>query len=146
MKDERLIPIERIEKAIFLIRGQKVMLDADLARLYSVQTRELVQAMKRNIERCPEDFAFQLTPEHAVLISHSVISKTDGRGGRRKYLPYAFTEQGVGMLSGRAAVHPVHSVHSVHGPDYWTRWTQWTQWTDELAALGSLCSSTPSAS
>ncbi len=93
-----LIPVERIEKLIDLIRGHKVMIDSDLAELYGVTTGALNQALKRNIDRFPEDFAFQLTSEEfAALISQFVISKT-GRGGRRK-LPYAFTEQGVAMLS-----------------------------------------------
>lgn len=94
-----LVPAERIEQAILLIRGHKVILDVDLAVLYGVETRALVQAVKRNIERFPDDFMFQLAvAEHAVLRSQNVISKSDGRGGRR-YPPYAFTEQGVAMLS-----------------------------------------------
>jgi hypothetical protein len=96
-----LLPNERIEQAILLLRGHKVMLDADLALLYQVETRALVQAVKRNAERFPEDFMFQLTAEEAEqlqrLRSQSVISKSS-RGGRR-YAPYAFTEQGVAMLS-----------------------------------------------
>jgi hypothetical protein len=100
MADKRaIIPLERIESRILFIRGQKVMLDADLARLYEVETRALVQAVKRNIERFPGDFMFQLTQdEFDFLRSQSVISNPEGRGGRR-YLPYAFTEQGVAMLS-----------------------------------------------
>jgi hypothetical protein len=87
-----------IEQRILLIRGQKVMLDSDLAALYQVETRVLVQAVKRNLDRFPADFMFQLaTEESNSLRSQSVISN-DGRGGRR-YLPYAFTEQGVAMLS-----------------------------------------------
>ncbi|MFH1860793.1 MAG: ORF6N domain-containing protein [bacterium] len=93
---DQLIPIEGIEAKILLIRGQKVMLDRDLAELYGVETRVLIQAVKRNIERFPEDFMFQLTKEEfEILISHFVISSW---GGTRK-LPYAFTEQGVAMLS-----------------------------------------------
>lgn len=93
-----LIPTERIEGRILLIRGQKVMLDADLAQLYDVETRVLVQAVKRNIQRFPDDFMFQLSDEEfAALRSQSVISNV-GRGGRRT-APYAFTEQGVAMLS-----------------------------------------------
>ena len=93
-----LIPVERIEKLIYLIRGHKVMIDSDLAELYGVTTGALNQALKRNIDRFPEDFAFQLSSEEfAALISQFVISKT-GRGGRRK-LPWVFTEQGVAMLS-----------------------------------------------
>jgi hypothetical protein len=94
-----IIPIERIERAILVLRAHKVMLDADLARMYGVETRELVQAVKRNIERFPDDFMFQLTPdEFERLRSQTVISKPEGRGGRR-VAPYAFTEQGVAMLS-----------------------------------------------
>ena len=90
--------IEPIERAIRLIRQQKVILDADLADLYGVETRVLVQAVKRNKERFPPDFMFQLSKEEfTVLRSQTVTSK--GWGGRR-YPPYAFTEQGVAMLSG----------------------------------------------
>lgn len=88
-----------IERAIVILRGHKVLLDADLATLYEVQTRVLVQAVKRNLERFPDDFMFQLEPgEVEALRSQSVISKNPGRGGRRTR-PYAFTEQGVAMLS-----------------------------------------------
>jgi len=82
---------------ILLIRGQHVLLDAELAALYGVETRSLVQAVRRNLQRFPADFMFQLTREEfAALRSQSVISNT--RGGRR-YPPYAFTEQGVAMLA-----------------------------------------------
>jgi hypothetical protein len=91
------IPAERIERRIFLIRGQKVMLSIDLAELYEVETRVLVQAVKRNRERFPDDFMFQLTrPEEANLKSQFVTSSW---GGSRRAAPYAFTEQGVAMLS-----------------------------------------------
>ncbi|HEY8171605.1 MAG TPA: ORF6N domain-containing protein, partial [Dehalococcoidia bacterium] len=80
-----------------MIRGQRVLLDSDLAVLYEVQTRELLQAVRRNQDRFPEDFMFQLNPdEWSSLRSQIVISNS--RGGRR-YLPYAFSEQGVAMLS-----------------------------------------------
>ena len=93
-----LIPIERIEKLIYLIHGHKVMLDTDLAELYDVETRILVRNVKRNIDRFPKDFMFQLTKkEDEILRSQIGISK-QGRGGRR-YAPYVFTEQGVAMLS-----------------------------------------------
>jgi hypothetical protein len=99
MAQESLIPVERIEKAILLIRGQKVMLASDLAELYGVTTFNLNKAVKRNLNRFPEDFMFQLTKEeHERLRFQSGISKPRGRGGRR-YFPYAFTEQGVAMLS-----------------------------------------------
>ena len=92
----RLIP-EVIERRILLIRGQKVILDFDLARLYEVETKVLLQAVKRNIGRFPDDFMFQLTEsEFRGLRSQFVTSK--GRGGRR-FLAYAFTEHGVAMLS-----------------------------------------------
>ena len=98
--DQSLAPADRIEAAILLIRGEKVLLDADLAGLYAVETRVLIQAVKRNVERFPPDFMFQLTKEEVDLLrSQFVISKIgDPRGGRR-YPPYAFTEQGVAMLS-----------------------------------------------
>jgi hypothetical protein len=93
-------PIPLIESRIFLIRGQKVLLDSDLAALYRVETRALNQAVKRNRERFPEDFMFQLTPtEVETLMSQTVMSNESSRGGRR-HRPYAFTEQGIAMLSG----------------------------------------------
>ena len=97
MKSETVIPSERIEQSIFLIRGQKVMLSADLAGLYQVEPRALVQAVKRNIDRFPRDFMFQLSKEEfSNLKSQIVISSW---GGLRRARPYAFTEQGVAMLS-----------------------------------------------
>ena len=91
-----LVSVEQIERAILLIRGEKVMLDTDLAALYGVDTRSLVQAVKRNRGRFPADFMFQLTSEEFDnLRSQIVISSW---GGRRSS-PYAFTEQGVAMLS-----------------------------------------------
>jgi hypothetical protein len=99
VEQKSLIPIERIERAILLIRGQKVMLDTDLAALYGVTTGRLNEQVRRNRERFPEDFMFQLTEEEAkALRSQFAILKT-GRGKHRKFLPYVFTEQGVAMLS-----------------------------------------------
>jgi hypothetical protein len=109
-----IVPIERIEKRIFVLRGQRVMLSTHLAQLYQVEPKALVQAVKRNLDRFPEDFMFQLTwDELDFLRSQSVILKVGdaprlrsqlvalkgGRGQHLKYLPYAFTEQGVAMLS-----------------------------------------------
>jgi hypothetical protein len=96
----RPISADSIRHAIRLVRGQRVMLDADLAALYKVPTKALVQAVRRNPLRFPEDFMFHLTGgETVALRSQSVTSKIPrGRGGRR-YAPYAFTEQGVAMLS-----------------------------------------------
>lgn len=93
-----LVPAERIERAILLIRGQKVMLDSDLAELYGVETRALIQAVKRNSERFPEDFVFQLTSEEVGILRSQSVMSSMGHGGRRSS-PYAFTEQGVAMLS-----------------------------------------------
>ncbi len=96
--ENNLIPIRNL---IYEIRGHKVMLDSDLARLYEVETKVLNQSVKRNIERFPADFMFQITQEeYEVLRSQIVTSKikTETRGGRQ-YLPYVFTEQGVAMLS-----------------------------------------------
>jgi phage regulator Rha-like protein len=96
---ELAVSAERIESIIYLIRGQKVMLDSDLAELYGVETKALKRAVKRNRARFPEDFMFQLNNyEVTRLRCQNGTSKT-GRGGSR-YLPYAFTEQGVAMLSG----------------------------------------------
>jgi len=93
-----LIPDEKIEKAIYLIRGEKVMLDHDLALLYGVETKVLNRAVKRNLQRFPSDFMFQLTAEEADRLRCQIGTSNEGRGGRR-YLPYVFTEQGVAMLS-----------------------------------------------
>ena len=95
-KTASMVPAKRIEQAIILLRGEKVLLDIDIALLYGVETRALLQAAKRNRERFPSDFMFQLTAEEVEsLRSQSVISSWGGR----RYLPYAFTEQGVAMLS-----------------------------------------------
>ncbi|MCP3956903.1 MAG: ORF6N domain-containing protein [bacterium] len=95
---DTLLPIERIASQIYLIRDQKVMLDSDLAALYGVMTGRLNEQVKRNQRRFPEDFAFRLTREEfGALMSQNAISNR-GRGGRRKP-PWAFTEQGVAMLS-----------------------------------------------
>jgi len=95
-----LVPAERIEKAIFTIRGDRVMLDADLAAIYGVTTRRLLEQVKRNSDRFPPDFVFQLTEaEWLSLRSQNATSKAEpGRGGRR-YRPYAFTEHGAVMLA-----------------------------------------------
>jgi hypothetical protein len=93
-----VIPSERIESAIYLIRGEKVMLDRDLALLYEVETKVLNRAVKRNLQRFPSDFMFQLTAEEADRLRWQIGTSNEGRGGRR-YLPYVFTEQGVAMLS-----------------------------------------------
>jgi phage regulator Rha-like protein len=96
-RKQSFVPVERIEKSILLIRGQKVMLDKDLADLYGVETRVLKQAVRRNMARFPEDFMFELTEdENQALRSQNVTLK---RGQHSKYPPFVFTEQGVAMLS-----------------------------------------------
>lgn len=95
-----IIPIEKIEKKIYIFRGQRVMLDSDLAELYEVEIRGLNQAVKRNTERFPKDFMFQLTREEYDSLRSQIVTLKQGRGRHRKYMPYVFTEQGVAMLSG----------------------------------------------
>ena len=98
-KTNSLVPAKRIEKAILFVRGQKVMLDRDLAELYEVETRVLVQAVKRNIKRFPSGFMFQLSKEEFDdWRSQFVMSNPSAKMSLRRR-PYAFTEQGVAMLS-----------------------------------------------
>src|SRR3990172_1371047 len=98
MQKVEIVPQQVIESKIFIIRGKKVMLDKDLAVLYGVETKVLNQAVKRNILRFPEDFMFQLSQEEAKELSRSQFV-TLKRGQNIKYLPYAFAENGVAMLS-----------------------------------------------
>jgi hypothetical protein len=95
----QIVPVEIIEREIYLIRGCKVMLDSDLAALYEVPTKRVNEAVRRNLDRFPDDFMFQLTAEEleTILRSQFAISSS-GHGGRR-FQPYAFTEHGVAMLS-----------------------------------------------
>ena len=97
-KGTEIIPLERIQNFIFLIRGEKVLTDQQLAELYRVPTKVLLQAVKRNQERFPNDFAFQLTRQELAHLRSQIVTSKKGRGGRR-YLPFVFTEQGVAMLS-----------------------------------------------
>jgi ORF6N domain len=94
-----VIPSEKIDSRIYLIRGEKVLLDSDLARLYGVETKTLNRVVQRNPARFPADFMFQLTGEEAEALRCQIGTSNAGRGGRR-YLPHVFTEQGVAMLSG----------------------------------------------
>ncbi len=87
-----------LEKRIFVVRERQVMLDEDLADLYGVETKRLVQQVKRNLERFPKDFMFQLNKSEAEALRSQIATSNVGRGGRR-YAPYVFTEQGVAMLS-----------------------------------------------
>jgi hypothetical protein len=94
-----LIAAPAIEKRIFVVRGRQVMLDEDLADLYGVETKRLIEQVKRNVERFPADFMFQLDETEAAALRSQIATSKAGRGGRR-YAPYVFTEQGVAMLSG----------------------------------------------
>lgn len=89
--------IELVRSKIYEIRGQKVMLDRDLAMLYGIETKVLKQAVKRNLKRFPSDFMFELTPDEVECLRSQIVT-SNGRGGNR-YMPFAFTEQGVAMLS-----------------------------------------------
>ena len=95
----QLVPVEHIERLIHLVRGEKVLLDADLAVLYGVATGALNRAVKRNASRFPLDFMFQLTAEEAQILKCQIGISSSGHGGRRRSAPYAFTEEGVAMLS-----------------------------------------------
>jgi len=99
MSDEPLQPLQPlIGSRILTLRGQRVMLDSALAELYAVPTKALVQAVKRNVARFPPDFMFQLSIEEVAALRSQTVTSKPGRGGRRTP-PYAFTEQGVAMLS-----------------------------------------------
>ncbi|HEX5609662.1 MAG TPA: ORF6N domain-containing protein [Solirubrobacterales bacterium] len=87
-----------IEQRIYVIRERQVMLDEDLADLYGVETKRLIEQVKRNLERFPEDFMFQLCKDETAALRSQIATSNTGRGGRR-YAPYVFTEQGVAMLS-----------------------------------------------
>jgi len=102
---QRLPLVELVQRRIYLIRGQKVMLDADLAELYQVPTKSLNQAVRRNAARFPEDFLFQLSEQEAQNLRSQFVTSSDRakadaeKWGGRRYLPFAFTEHGVAMLS-----------------------------------------------
>jgi hypothetical protein len=91
--------LELIKNSILEIRGKRVILDYELAKLYEVETKALKQAVRRNIDRFPEDFMFQLTKEEWKLLRSQSVTLEIGKGHHPKYLPFAFTEQGVAMLS-----------------------------------------------
>ena len=99
MAGKALIPLARIERTVLRLRGSNVMLDTDLASLYQVDVRVLNQAVRRNRERFPTDFMFHLTAQEADSLRSQIVILKSGRGRHRKYVPYAFTEQGVAMLS-----------------------------------------------
>ena len=99
---EIMIPDEKVMDKIYLIRDKKVMLDRDLAQLYNVKTKVLKQAVRRNIDRFPDDFMFELNIEEFTILRSQTV--TSSWGGAR-YVPMAFTEQGVAMLSSKQAIH-----------------------------------------
>ena len=92
-------PIDKIEAMIYTIRGQRVMLDSDLANLYGVETRALNQSVRRNLKRFPDDFMFQLTSEEYTFLKSQFVTSKSGSGGKQK-TPLVFTETGLAMLSG----------------------------------------------
>lgn len=96
---DTIVPLEVIERKIYLIRNHKVMLDSDLAELYGVATKVLLQAVNRNLKRFPSDFMFQLNYQQVAALRSQIVTLKRGRGQHRKYPPYVFTEQGVAMLS-----------------------------------------------
>jgi hypothetical protein len=96
----RVLSTDDVARRIHQVRGQRVLLDADLARLYGVQTKVLNQAVGRNLMRFPADFMFRLTAAEATSLMSQIVTSNSGRGGRRRSTPRAFTEQGVAMLSG----------------------------------------------
>jgi ORF6N domain len=98
-RELQVVAAPSIEKRIFVVRDRQVMLDEDLADLYGVETKRLVQQVKRNLKRFPGDFMFQLSKDEAETLRSQIATSNYGRGGRR-YAPYVFTEQGVAMLSG----------------------------------------------
>ena len=99
MDDQSLLSEETISNKIYFIRGQKVMLDSDLASLYEVETKRLNEQVKRNLARFPEDFMFQLTENEYNSSRSQIATLKNGRGSNLKYLPFAFTEHGILMLS-----------------------------------------------
>ncbi len=94
-----ILPVERIEKSIYLIRGQKVMLDRNSAELYGVETRVLKHAVRRNADRFPEDFMFQLTYQEVRNLRSQIVTSSSQQWGGTRYKPMAFMEQDVAMLS-----------------------------------------------
>jgi len=116
-KDRSLIPVERIERSILLIRGHKVILDADLAALYGVETKQLIRAVKRNLLRFPDDFMSQRNKEESENLRFHF--GTSSQWGGRRYPPYAFTEQGVAMSPASSGVKgPYRSILRSCGPSF----------------------------
>ena len=104
--NKKEIAVELVAEKILLVRGRKVMLDRDLAEMYGVKTKVLLQSVKRNVKRFPEDFMYQITRQEVMILKSQNVTS---RWGGRRYLPYVFTEQGVAMLSG-----VLHSKRAIH--------------------------------
>jgi len=111
LEKEPLVPAERIDQAILTIRGQRVILDSDIASMYGVAVKRLNEAVRRNQARCPQDFMFQLTDREAANLRSQIAtsSSAEGAWGGRRYRPRAFTEHGVVMLS--SVLRSEHAVH-----------------------------------
>ncbi len=99
MAKNEIVNADKLQRLIYTIRGVQVMYDSDLAELYGVEIKRLNEQVKRNRERFPEEFMFQLTDEEVAFLRSQNATLETGRGRHRKYLPYVFTEQGVAMLS-----------------------------------------------
>lgn len=98
--NEKIVNTETIKSHIFELRGRKVMIDSDLSQLYGIETKNLKRAVRMNLERFPEDFMFELTKEEYHALRCNFFTLKSGRGQHSKYLPYAFTQEGIAMLSG----------------------------------------------
>lgn len=96
---DAIVPMEVVKSRIYLIRGQKVLLDSDLAELYGVETKRLNEQVRHNLSRFPADFMFQLSDQEVAGLRSQIATLKGGRGAHRKYTPYVFTEQGIAMLS-----------------------------------------------
>ena len=99
MADQNLVPLERVERSILILRGHRVIFDSDLAALYGVPVKRLNEQVKRNIDRFPDDFAFNLTEEESEALRSQFATLKTGRGEHRKYLPRVFTEHGALMAA-----------------------------------------------
>ena len=115
LQNDEVVVTTPVESQIMSIRGKQIMIDRDLAELYGVETRVLNQAVKRNIERFPERFRFQLTKEECLR--SQIATLNEGRGQHLKYMPYVFTENGVAMLETRGLV-PVSWTTPIHTKRY----------------------------
>jgi len=116
-KEGGVVPVQRISQAILVLRGRKVLLDTDLAELYAVSTKRFNEQVRRNQERFPADFMFQLTDAEVASLRLQIVTLKTGRGQHRKYMPYAFTEHGAIMAatilnSARAAEVSVYVVRA----------------------------------